>query len=51
LPAVWDTAGVHWSKLDGHLFHAARDAGQEPHLHRPPVIHLNPREMSFTLPK
>lgn len=45
LPTVWDEPG-HWSGLDQRLFFAARAAGIEPHLHRPPVIHLNPRDLS-----
>jgi hypothetical protein len=44
LPGIWDAPG-HWSELDQRLFFAARDAGIEPHLHRPPVIHLNPRDL------
>lgn len=30
----------HWSKLDAQLCHIAMTAGQIPHPHRPPVIHL-----------
>lgn len=44
LPKVWDEPG-HWSELDQRLWFAAREIGQEPHPHRPPVIHLNPREL------
>lgn len=39
LPNVWDNPAP-WYDLDRILFFAARDIGIEPHLHRPPVIHL-----------
>lgn len=39
LPSVWDTPG-HWSTLDQRLFFAARAISQEPHPHRPAVVHL-----------
>lgn len=39
LPDLWDLSG-HWSTLDQRLYFAARDIGEEPHPHRPPVIHL-----------
>lgn len=39
LPNVWDEP-CHWSQCDQRLFFAAREVGIEPHLHRPPVIHL-----------
>lgn len=39
LPGLWDEP-VHWSTCDQHLFYCARGIRQEPHLHRPPVIHL-----------
>lgn len=42
-PTVWDEPG-EWHTLDARLFHAAREVGLEPHPHRPPVVHLNPRE-------
>lgn len=45
LPDLWDEP-AHWSQLDQKLFFAAREIGQEPHLHRPPVIHLNPKELA-----
>lgn len=45
LPDLWDSP-VHWAKIDGHLFFGAERAGQQPHLHRPAVIHLNPRELA-----
>lgn len=39
VPHVWDEPGS-WDVLDQRLWFAAREAGQEPHPHRPPVIHL-----------
>lgn len=45
VPQVWDEPG-HWSGLDQRLFFAARAVGIEPHLHRPPVLHLNARELA-----
>lgn len=47
LPGLWNEA-KHWSQLDRHLWFAARAIAQEPHPHRPPVIHLNPRATFFT---
>lgn len=43
LPHVWDKP-VHWTRCDTHLYHEARALGQDPHPHRPPVVHLHPRE-------
>lgn len=43
LPGLWDQPRP-WSELDRHLFFAAREIGQDPHGHRPPVLHLNLRE-------
>lgn len=40
LPQLWDW-GCHWAYVDRRLFSEARAAGIEPHLHRPPVIHLS----------
>lgn len=42
LPNVWDEQ-IAWNTLDQVLFFAARNAGIEPHMHRPPVIHLSER--------
>lgn len=39
LPNVWAEPGT-WDLLDQRLLFAARDVRQEPHPHRPPVIHL-----------
>lgn len=39
LPDVWNTP-CHWSECDQRLFFAAREKQIEPHLHRPPVLHL-----------
>lgn len=44
-PGLWDEP-AHWSQLDQRLLFAARSKGIEPHLHRPPVIHINPRELN-----
>lgn len=44
VPSVWDEPAP-WHTLDRKLFFAARERGLEPHLHRPPVIHLNEREL------
>lgn len=43
-PHLWDTP-VHWSQCDVHLRDGALSMGQEPHPHRPPAIHLNPKEI------
>jgi hypothetical protein len=43
LPGLWDEP-CPWDMLDQRLWFAAREVGQEPHCHRPPVIHLNARE-------
>jgi hypothetical protein len=40
VPDVWEEPAT-WDKLDQILFWAARGEGREPHLHRPPVIHLH----------
>lgn len=40
LPNLWDEPG-EWSVLDQRLWFAAREIRQEPHGHRPPVIHLS----------
>jgi hypothetical protein len=40
IPDVWDEPAM-WNVLDQVLFFAARDEGLEPHLHRPPVVHLS----------
>lgn len=45
LPDLWERPG-HWSQLDQRLFFAARERRIEPHLHRPPVLHLNARELA-----
>jgi hypothetical protein len=45
LPGLWDKP-VPWARCDAHLYYAAREVGQEPHPHRPPVVHLSPREMA-----
>lgn len=42
---IWDE-WRHWSVIDQTLFFAARNQNVEPHLHRPPVIHVNPRELA-----
>jgi hypothetical protein len=44
LPTLWDEPG-HWSSLDTRLYHAAYAVGEVAHPHRPPVIHLNAKEM------
>lgn len=44
LPGLWDSP-VDWSLIDQHLFRAAQAVHLEPHLHRPPVLHINPREL------
>lgn len=44
VPTVWDDPAPWW-ELDQRLFFAAREKGIEPHLHRPAVTHLNPREL------
>jgi hypothetical protein len=43
LPNLWKEP-VRWDVADQRLWFAARAIRQEPHPHRPPVIHLNPRE-------
>jgi hypothetical protein len=40
---IWDEPRK-WDVLDQHLFFAARAVGQEPHGHRPPVLHLSDKE-------
>jgi len=40
VPDVWD-APLKWDILDQKLFFTARTLGIEPHLHRPPVVHLS----------
>lgn len=45
-PHVWDEPG-HWSTLDQRLFFAAREVAQEPHHHRPPVLHLSEKEYAM----
>ena len=45
LPDLWDEPG-HWSTLDTRLYHAAMQIGEVAHPHRPPVIHLNPKELA-----
>jgi hypothetical protein len=39
VPDVWRTP-CHWTECDRRLFFAARDAGIDPHEHRPAVVHL-----------
>jgi hypothetical protein len=41
---LWDKP-YHWSLIDRVLFFAAREQELDPHPHRPPVIHLNEREL------
>lgn len=41
--AVATVGRRHWSTLDSHTIHAVRTAGFRPHVHQPPVLHLNPR--------
>ena len=41
-PDIWEQ-WTSWNMLDQKLFFAARGKGLEPHTHRPPVTHLNPR--------
>lgn len=48
-PHVWDEPG-HWSTLDQRLYFTARGIGQEPHPHRPPVIHLKQSEYAVVSP-
>lgn len=43
-PNLWSEP-VPWNECDVHLLRAANAQGQEPHPHRPPVVHLNPREI------
>ncbi len=45
LPGIWDEYR-HWAFIDQTLFYRARDKCIEPHMHRPAVIHLNPRELA-----
>jgi hypothetical protein len=41
LPDVWQRIiNREWHALDSQLCHAALQAGQVPHPHRPPAIHL-----------
>lgn len=46
-PGLWDAPG-HWSEMDRRLYFAAREVGQEPHPHRPPVLHLKEEEYTIT---
>lgn len=39
--AIVTVSRRHWSTLDSHTIHAIRKAGFRPHVHQPPVIHLN----------
>lgn len=39
--AVKNVGRKHWSTLDSHTIHAVRKAGFKPHVHQPPIIHLN----------
>lgn len=48
VPNIWEGELAHWSQLDQMLWFAARAKGHEPHPHRPPVIHLNPRHRERT---
>jgi hypothetical protein len=43
LPTLWDEPGK-WDALDQRLWFAARAIGQEPHPHKPPVLHLSDKE-------
>lgn len=45
-PGIWDDE-TPWHELDKKLAFAARAKGIEPHLHRPPVIHLSERELGL----
>lgn len=49
-PGIWDSP-VHWSVCDQHLARAAMAVGQEPHLHRPAVLHMNHREIGASVDK
>jgi len=42
---IWECEPVLWNTLDQKLWFAARLKGFEPHPHRPPVTHLNPRHL------
>lgn len=41
LPNIWEGINTHWSQLDQQFEWRAFQAGQRPHGHRPPVIHLH----------
>jgi hypothetical protein len=41
---IWDQ-WCRWSEIDQTLFFAAQNQLIQPHLHRPAVIHVNPREL------